>query len=220
MSTEKLNKKRAGSCSFPQKTIEQFLDEEFDNKTYNLLGIKHWSALKEGPVKVKIPTIAWEEKKFQTPSGKFEFYSHTAEKAGLPALPIANQGLLPNQKYPYWFLSPHPQHGLNSQFQNIDWISSIKSEPVVFVNPKLAADKNLTSGDLVRIFNNQGEIIIKAIITKDTPVDTLICYQGRHKNSKININKLINVKLTDMGKTTTGADGQAFYDVFVNLEVI
>lgn len=44
--------------------------------------------LKKGPVKnPKIPPVAWSDKKFMTPSGKFEFYSQKAASDGQP--PVA-----------------------------------------------------------------------------------------------------------------------------------
>lgn len=216
-----LNRYQPGSCSFPeQKKPEDFLNTAFDKKTYNLLGIKHWSTLKEGPLKTNLPECAWENKEFETPSGKFEFYSKEAEVRNNTALPINKKGLNPDHKYPYWLLTPHSQYGINSQFYNIDWIANLDAEPLVYVHPDTASAKGLTSGQLVRIYNDLGEIIIKAKVSNAAPPDTLLCYQGGKANQTVNFNKLIKGLSNDMGQVSTGSRGSAFYDVFVDFKVL
>lgn len=214
--SQKLNELRPGISSFPEKKSEEyFLDQEFNPETYSLLGINHWSALKEAPVRANIPAIAWQDYKFETPSKKYEFYSEKAEKAGCPALPITINALMPDKKYPFRLLSPHSQHSLNSQFVNIDWIMSLKQEPVVFINSKSAKAKNIPTGSMVRIFNENGEISIKAMLVENIPPDLLICHQGIGNTT---INKLLKEELTDMGSITTGAGGLAINETFVNIE--
>lgn len=219
MVSRRLNELKPGSSTFPwDKSPEAFLDEEFDDRAYRLIGIDHWSALKESPVKIKIPDVSWEDRLFETPSGKFEFYSDRAEREGYPGLPIIREPLSPLELYPFRLISPHSQHSLNSQFSNVDWIKTIYNEPTVSMNPANARDKNIYSGSLVRIFNQHGEISLKALVTNSVPPDVLVSHQGS-ANQELIINKLLGGELTDMGSIVTGNSGLAIFDTFVDIEL-
>lgn len=222
MVSRKLNQLEPGSCSFPHEgSPESFLEREFDARTYELMGLAHWSELKKSPVRVRIPFVSWENHVFETPSGKYEFYSERARKEGLPALPVIEEvrkeDPLREAEFPYRLLSPHSQHSLNSQFSNIDWIKALKKEPIVSINPEDAGEKNIQTGDLVRLFNQYGEIFLKANVTVSVPKGVLVCHQGTGDH-KTTINKLLGGELTDMGRITTGNRGLAFFETFVDMK--
>ncbi len=215
----KLNNLRAGTCSFPEEMDEKyFLDREFSPETYDILGIDHWSLLENGPVKADIPTVSWENKKFNTPSGKFEFYSETAENIRLPALPILKQPSRCGEKYQLRLLNPHSQHCINSQFRNIDWLQTIKQESRIYIHPITANMKNIKNGDSVKIFNDNGEFFIKAYLAEATPKDTIIVLQEPGDMTQ-NLNKLFQGVTTDMGNKCTGNPGLAIGENFVDISI-
>lgn len=219
--SRKLNRLAPGSCSFPQTgTAADFLEREFNDEIYKMLGIAHWSELANGPRRANIPFTAWKDGKFLTPSQRFEFYSDSAKNNGLPSIPSYSPGVTSEQKYPYWLLTPHSQYGLNSQFQNLDWILKSNPEPIIFVNPQIAQKKGLKSGVMVKIFNNYGQVTAKVKITADIAPDTVLYYQSWFPNSDFSINFLIPGLPADMGEVCTGSKGVAFYDVFVDIEKI
>ncbi|NLI91023.1 MAG: molybdopterin-dependent oxidoreductase [Peptococcaceae bacterium] len=213
----KMNSLEQGSCTFPQSgDASSFLDREFDDQAYSLLGIRHWSDLKDSPAKVNIPDVCWEDRIFETPSGKFEFYSQRAEQAGHPLMPALKEQRKPAAgKYDLRLLSPHSQHSINSQFQNLDWIKAIKPEPAVLIHPDTALLKSIVSGSMVRILNDYGEIVLKAAVSGAVPRDVLVCYQGI---GDLNINRLLSGENTDMGSIVTGNHGLAILDTFVDIE--
>lgn len=160
-----LNEKSPGFCSFPvEGSSSEFMEKEFNQEVYDLLGIQHWSELKEGPVKANLPLTAWEDREFKTPSRKFEFYSDRAEKNGHFPIAQYQKGLTPTEAYPYWLLTTHSQHGLNSQFANFNSNRTINQEPVIFLSPAVAAVHGITAGSLVKVFNELDEIEIMADI--------------------------------------------------------
>lgn len=214
----KLNSLSPGSCSFPQKgTPEEFLEREFNEEFYELLGINHWSQLKEGPRRAQIPFTPWKEGKFSTPSGKFEFYSQRAQKQGLPPLAINIPGARPSAKYPYWFLTTHSLYGLNSQFQNLDWLQELNPEPSVIIHPRLGRKKRLQVGQWVKVFNDHGELMVKVQFSPNVAPDTILCYQTWYPERDFSLNLLVPHQATDMGELVTGFKGMAFYDVFVDI---
>ncbi len=128
-----------------------------------MYGITCWQQLKKGPIKAKSDQIdleAWKDGKFTTPSGKYEFYSQRAKDDGHTALPKAVPKRKPSA--PFRILTPHSKFSIHSQFQNIDYMAAFNPEPYVCIHPDTAAEKQIKQNDLVRIFNAQGELKIKA----------------------------------------------------------
>lgn len=92
-------------------------------------GIRSWDDLLNGPVKARmVSSAARHDRKFKTPSGKYEFLSERCEKNGHKALPEylpAAEG-----KLPFHLFTPHLQYGLHSQFVNLDWMQVFWPEPL------------------------------------------------------------------------------------------
>ncbi len=219
--SKKLNQESPGFSSFATSGDPiDFIEREFNEDFYNLLETEHWSKLKDEPKRANIPKTAWVDREFKTPSTKYEFYSERAKKDGFSPLPQFDRGMEPSQKYPYWLLTPHSQFGLNSQFQNLDWVSSMNPEPYVYLNPKLAEKKNIDNNSMIKVFNQFGEVIVKIKTTSDVPMDTILFYQSWFPNSNLSINVLVPGFPTDMGKVSTGSRGIAFYDAFVDFEKV
>ena len=86
-------------------------------------------------------SAAWHDRKFKTPSGKYEFLSARCEENGHKALPEylpAAEGKLPFQLF-----TPHLQYGLHSQFVNLDWMQVFWPEPFVYIHPVAAKKKGI-----------------------------------------------------------------------------
>lgn len=213
-----LNKKSPGSSSFPaDKTPAELLDREFSEDFYRILGIRHWSDLIHGPKRAHIPSVAWEDRAFCTSSGKFEFLSGKALANNKTALPVHTSGARPCEQYPFWLITSHAQHSLNSQFDIPDWLYKNKHDPVVYIHPDAARQRGIRSGQRVRVYNAYGAVLPVAFVTPDISPDTLVCYQGS-QSGRLFLNQLNPGLLSDMGEVCTGVKGLAFYDVFVNIE--
>lgn len=104
-----------------------------------MFGISSWDDLLDGPKKAILPSsAAWYDRKFKTPSGKFEFRSELCEKNGHTALPEYK----PEAKstLPFHLFTPHVQFGIHSQFINLDWMQVFYPEPFVYMHP-ISAEK-------------------------------------------------------------------------------
>lgn len=213
-----LNILAPGSSRFPAwATEEEWLEQECSAELYQRLGIKDFRELKEGPKKLDWPRVTWSEGDFNTPSGKIELGSFLAAENGLPLLPAYQAPAKSQPAYPYNLLTPHLQAGTNSQFMNLEWLSFGSGQPALYLNVELAASLKVREGDLVRLYNQQGEVILPVKITARIPVDTLLCYEGWFAKQDVNLNRLIEGRLTDMGNLETGQKAVAFYTTFVNL---
>lgn len=213
-----MNAKEAGSCTFPQEIdSKEWLIKEFNQGIYDYFGIKSWEDLKNGPVKAKLPsTAAWHDRKFKTPSGKYEFLSELCEKNGFKALPEYLEVRKPTAAFR--LLTPHIQYALHSQFVNLDWMEAIYPEPFVFMHPEAAKAKGLKEGQKVTVFNSLGELSLKLKLTTNVAKDCLVIYECWFRNSNFNVQNLVDDCPADMGAMKTGAPGVAIHDQFVEIK--
>lgn len=219
--SQKMNALEPGSCTFPtQGTPEEWLAKEFNPGIYEFLGISRWQELIDSPRKAKMPAASWSEGKFRTPSQKIEIHSDRAAKNGLPALPIWVEEMKAPADYPIRLITPHPQHALHSQFQNLDWMMTANPEPILEIHPNLAARYGISEGVKVKVFNDLGSITLKAHLTRTTSPEVVVAYESWFKNSDYNVNYTVKAIPSDMGKQATGNDGLAFHDNFVMIQKV
>jgi anaerobic selenocysteine-containing dehydrogenase len=212
--SQRLNEYKVGFSAFPTTmTDEQFIDQEFTDSFYQSLGISHWRELLDGPRKVETLKTAWETMEFNTPSRKIELYSELAEKYQLSPVGIGIRKEKGNTMYPYRVLLNHEPFRINSQFRNLDSFKRIMKEPSIYIHPTLAKEKDIQPNAMVKLFNENGEINIRAKLSSDVNPQTLLIYPNHPR-----INKLISFKEADMGKIISGGKGNALNDLQVNIK--
>ena len=69
------------------------------------------------------------------------------------------------KKYPIQLTSTHPKRRSHSQFDNIPWLREVDPQ-VIWLNTKDAKARGIKDGDLVKVFNDRGQVIIKAKVTE------------------------------------------------------
>jgi anaerobic selenocysteine-containing dehydrogenase len=112
------------------------------------------------------------EGKFATPSGKCEFYSQDYADAGQDPLPTYEP--LDEHEYgdghatPLHLVSAKTSHFLNSEYVNLRHPGTLNHEPEVEINPADAAERDIASGDMVRLFNRYGEVEVRASVSDIT----------------------------------------------------
>jgi len=115
----------------------------------------------------KLKTFPKDE--YQTPSGKIKFYPQKAEQRGLNPLPehVEIKG-----NYPIRLLTPRHRDILGSQFRNV--MPGFK--PVIEINAEDAAERNINDGDAVIIYNDLGEVFLRAKISDRIPKGVALTY--------------------------------------------
>lgn len=88
----------------------------------------------------------------------------------------------------------------------------VSGDPKVQINPKDATDRNIADGDLVRVFNKRGELLIKADVSYQVRVGCVVIPNGWWKSHGGAVNALSKGRETDMGH------GSAFHDNKVQIE--
>ncbi len=128
-----------------------------------------------------------EKNKLKTPSGKIELYSEAIAAFGYDDCPPHAAWLEPFEwlggataKYPLALTSPHSKFRLHSQFNNslIRNYNEIAGREPILLSPRLAAARGIKNGDVVRVFNDRGEILCGAQITEAVPQNVVIVCEG------------------------------------------
>ncbi len=174
--------------------------------------------LRESPVLAPgLQQIAWEDLKFETPSGKIEIYSEEAsEKWGISPLPdysaiIHSQD---EKKFPLVFITPNTGSRIHSQFGNLKIIRETCAEHLVKISPADAWKRNIQTGQKIRIFNQTGELVSRAEISARVPKGLVVLPNGIWLNEQGSGNKVVAGVETDIGY------GAAFHDTRVEIERI
>lgn len=136
--------------------------------------------LQKAPVRVpSAPKTPYEDKKFKTPSGKFEFISKfsTDEKI--------------SDDYPLRLLSIMPKNWIGSEIPENEHGKNILE---VQIHPDILKAENIGDGDEVLLESPVGSLIVKVNGNDEVRKDCIITYRG----GWLKYNRCINVLTIDM----------------------
>ncbi|WP_042351524.1 molybdopterin-containing oxidoreductase family protein [Bacillus massiliigorillae] len=150
-----------------------------------------------------------------TPSGKIELYSEKMKRDGHPPLPTYIP-LKNDSDHSFQFIAAPNHNFLNSTFANQAKHTRLEKEPEVFLNDNDADQLGLKNGEHVRVWNDQGECILKANVG-DSVLPGVAVTQGlwgADKDTKQLVNSLTPDRIADMG------GGATFFSGRVSIEKI
>lgn len=110
---------------------------------------------------------------FPTPSGKIEIYSETLAAMRNPDIPPIPTYIEPwegprdplTSCYPLQLITTHSQRRAHTQFDKVPWLRELIPQACV-INRRDAEARGIKDGDLVRVFNDRGEVLIRARVTE------------------------------------------------------
>jgi len=179
--------------------------------------------LRQAPVRLNLPPnyAPFAEGNFPTASGKCEFYSAQLATQGLDPLPNYTPPLEDPQtrpdlaaRYPLQMLSPPVPSFLNSSFVNIDSLRRAAGTPTVEMHPDDAAERGITTGQSVRVFNDRGSFQAKAVVGASVKRGVVVSqgvWWNRYTPDGVNCNTTTSTALTDFG------GGATFFDNLVQV---
>lgn len=168
------------------------------------------------------PCVPFARGGFATPSGRCEFLSATLAAEGLDPLPAwhppaesvpANPALA--ARFPLALITPPARDFLNSTFANLPRFVAGEGGPKLEIHPDDAAVRGIADGMRLRIRNDRGAFVARAVVTADVRPGVVcspsvwwpkLC-EGGH-----NANAVTAARATDMG------GGPTFYDCLVEVE--
>ena len=173
--------------------------------------------LDHGFVTLKLPDAPFAEGHFPTPSGKCEFFSERLAALGLDGLPdhLPNYETIGSSaQFPLAMISPPARNFLNSSFVNVKSLRDIEGEPVLEIHADDAATRGITSGAVVKVFNERGNYLVKAEVSaraRPGVVNGMGIWWRKLGLDGTNVNQLTSQHLTDLGR------GPVFYDCLVQV---
>lgn len=161
-----------------------------------------------------IEEVPWANRKFKTPSGKYEFTSSAVPDGRIKlSLPAETKWTKPELagKYPYSLLTIHPLRSNHSQHFQL-----FQPEPYVKVEiaKSVAAEKGLKDQDYVRVWNDRGEIHGTVSILKTAHPGTINIDEGLSARFGGTANQLTSSRVSDNGL------GSSLYDCLVTIEKV
>jgi anaerobic selenocysteine-containing dehydrogenase len=174
------------------------------------------------------------EGNFPTPSGKCEFVSSLAPNGNF-VLPLFRQGsnefqpgepvdplpryIPPREssqtnaaqaaRYPLNLLSPKSHAFLNSSYGNLPRQRRVAGEPSLALHPHDAAERNITEGALVRVFNDRGSFQAVARVSDAIRPGVVVAPLGYWRTlsrSASTVNAVSSPAFADLGNAPTFSD--------------
>ncbi|WP_445429737.1 molybdopterin-dependent oxidoreductase [Bacillus atrophaeus] len=197
--------KRLGFGELFEYSTEEFL--QMGLSSLEKEGVTLERLKEKGHLPLPVKEVPWDDYKFLTPSGKFEFVSSAAEKkgySGLPQLDVPEESAFHDsrlaEKYPYTLLSIHPQRSNHSQ--HVPFIEKMQHIQVD-ISPDIADEQAVQDGDVVVIFNERGRLEGKAKIMKQAHPKTINIDEGMWSAFGGSVNTLTKDTNSDNGMGST-----------------
>jgi thiosulfate reductase/polysulfide reductase chain A len=149
-------------------------EKEFLDLILKPAGIDFDKLREQGSMAGEIEYYHYKEKGFNTPSGKVELFSKQLQEWGLDPVPVfyeLQEGPLGDPKltreYPLVLTSWKSEYYRHSGQRQVKALRDQHPEPLVYINPKTAADLGINEGDWVWIATKRGMIRQKAALSDD-----------------------------------------------------
>jgi anaerobic selenocysteine-containing dehydrogenase len=163
---------------FPWKTEEEMVDAILAHPSTGYATVADLRA--EGGIRaMQISHVAYPDHRYQTPSGKVEFYSERARELGLPALPVHDD--LPSSPYPLTLRQGRTLthfHGFYDHGRALPSLAKLDPAPRLWISPSDADARGLQDGAPIRIHNERGEFQAYAQVTERIPPGTVWMRDG------------------------------------------
>ncbi|ALF46747.1 molybdopterin-dependent oxidoreductase [Campylobacter concisus] len=217
---------QAKALDLKMPNFDEFWKEgyvKFDKDNEETKYYTRLSAFRENPHKNRLGT----------PSGKIEIYSPTIAKFGYKDFaphfawiePFEWLGSEKAKKYPFSITTPHSRYRLHSQLNNsiIRNYAEVSAREPMLINTNDAKKKGIATGDVVRVFNDRGEILVGALVTDIIPEHVIAVCEGAWYDPEVLGERslckhgCINVLTRDKG-TSSIAQSNCGHTILADLE--
>lgn len=214
-----------------RQSDDEMIDELLKSDHAWLNGINRNRLEKEGHIRLNftgngdagdaesMPFLPFSDGKFFTPSGKAELFAESLKEKGMdPVLrfvaPEESRHSKKAKKYPLELLARKADNHLNSTFCNLPTHQKLEEPNLLELSQTDAEARGIREGDPVRVFNDRGDIRLKARVNGAVRPGVVAgkLDWARLSPEGININVLTGDALTDLG------GGATFYSCLVQVE--
>ena len=215
------------------ESVDDMIDTALSSPNPWLKGIHRARLQREGHVRLNFdgqdartvdaesaPFLPFAEGGFQTPSGKAELYNDALRAQGLDPVaefvpPDESRQGTQARELPLELLARKADNFLNSTFSNLASVQEMEEVGLLEIHAGDAGPRGIREGDPVRVFNQRGELQLRARVNGAVQPGVVAAALNWAKLTPggSNINTLTSEKLTDMGNSAT------FYSVLVEVEL-
>ncbi len=213
--------RKMGFGKYFNKTEEQYMEEILSAAHPLFEGIS-LERLKAEPVPERIMDKAH---KLRTPTGRVEFYVEKLKPVGqeLPVYiePLESVRSKKAKEFPLSLLTSHPRYRVHTMMGNYPSLLKNDPEPTLQINPADAKQRKVKDGDVVRVFNNLGQVKVKAVLSEDIKPGIVNIDEGWWSEQYIDghINELTH-DMINPAQAAIFEPNAAYCDVLVEVEKI
>ena len=185
---------KMGLTDFPQMSVQQWISKLFENTTEIDLIL---DALKSNTYTYakSVKSIPWEDYRFKTPSGKYEF-------VGAEALEQYMEAQNDKERYCFKLLTVHARESLHSQH----FMDSDREYPEVYISKEdvdLIELMKLKDGELIKLENQYGSIKAELSFSDKVQKGVLYMKEGWWYKNGGSVNDLTPHEVSDIGNQAT-----------------
>lgn len=166
---------------------------------------------------------------FPTPTKRLEFYAEKPKSLYDDPRFVPSEEHLPKfippieawpenalyKKYPLVFLQDHTRWRMHTQWFGVALLRELDPDPILYIGPEDAEVRGIKRGDMVKVFNDRGHVVLKALIHKGFPRGIVSCPKGWQRDQYIVAGSF--QELTHH-VSTPASDNSIFFDVLVEVE--
>lgn len=176
---------KMGLGEFWNITEEEYLETLLDSEYWKSVGctvekLKSEKAARIYPEGDKIASA----EVFGTETGRISLYQDTVKRAYVSSKEVdesierglhwetptfAGEDRAYRETYPFHLLSEHMRTHTHTQWWDCEYVKEYEPEPIVRLNPDDAAELGIVEGDVVKLSNDQGFVVMKAAINAGLP---------------------------------------------------
>lgn len=163
--------------------------------------VRQWDDARYNQFKIKVdgPMVFFRDTPFKTSSGRVEFHSSRWESKGFAPMadyfaPEEGPEKTPDlyKKYPLNLIAAKIRTKVHSSFAMMPWLSEIYPKGWVEINTSDAEARGIKNGDMVEVFNDRGQIQIKALVHSGIRPNTVMIPNGWWVQQGTNAGQLTN----------------------------
>ena len=220
-----------------RETVDEMIDMALESKDPLMEGLNR-ERLEQGPMRFNFrgqgagdrgqsiggaeePFLPFSQGNFHTASGKAELYNEALKAQGLHPVaeftpPSESRHGGREKALPLELLARKADNFLNTTFSNLPSVQEMEEQGLLEICVDDARARGIKDGDKVRVFNQRGDILLRARVDGKVQRGVVSASLNWAKMTPgfQSINSLTSEKLTDMGNSAT------FYSVLVEVELI